>query len=119
MKCLSGCEIAAILQGSFQIKTQGAQTLLHRHKAMHTFNFANAKISSTLHQLLTIWMVNTMNSHNFCRGHCISVSAQEAINEDQKERPKLLLVNQQKLFCEDSQLHVMCVSIDHTKTMHS
>ena len=94
MKCLSGCEIAAILQGSFQLKTQGAQTLLHRHKAMHTCNFANAKISSTLHQLLSIWRVNTMNS--LCRGHCFPVSAQEAINEDQKERLKLLLVNQQK-----------------------
>jgi len=90
MKSLSGCRLLQF----FKTKTQGAQTLLHRHKAMHTCNFANAKISSNLHQLLNIWRVNAMNSHNFCRGHCIPVGAQEAINEDQKERFELLLVNQ-------------------------
>ena len=58
MKCLNGCRLLQF----FKIKTQGAQTLLHRHKAMHTCNFANAKISSTLHQLLSIWRVNSMNS---------------------------------------------------------
>ena len=33
-----------------ELVAQGAQTLLHRHKAMHTCKFANAKISSALHR---------------------------------------------------------------------
>ena len=60
---LSGGEIAAIFHGinefsddlkkqvkENEVVAQGAQTLLRRYKAMHTCKFANAKISSALHQ---------------------------------------------------------------------
>ena len=69
---LSGSEIAAILRGidefsddlkkrvkENEVVAQGAQTLLHRYKAMHTCKFANAKISSALHPF---GWVNTKHS---------------------------------------------------------